>query len=614
MTKSSNAPTSKKPSSNKFGKSNKSNSKFKSKDGKKTGGKKDFKKKSFTKKKKFTPKRDVSHKPDEMKETLKRKITNTDDDNESKKDKKEKKPEVVSRLMAMYESLRRKNTPTEDKIKLIDEVLAITTSKQSEIIFKHDTVRVIEMCVKYGNEKQKEQFFNLFKDNTVALATSTYARFLVEKLLEYGSKEQKRKIIESFYGKIKKLIKHKGASSIIDEIYDKYANASQKASMVEEFYGPEFAIFKMSTGRTLEDILENDPKKKELILKYMKDSLSVICQKEVLKHSIIHRALFDFFKYSDLTQKTFMIEVLKDGVVHILHTKEGARVAMNCLWYGTTKDRKSIIKTFKTYVTKICKEEYGHLVLLALFDVIDDTVLVKKALFPEIISNLDEIMLDQYGRKVLLYLLKPRSKSYFIPDILKILQQGDGNAHSKKDQSVRQCELREAVLPELLKAMVSPIKDILRNKSAAIVLLAAIEVSKDLAESISLMETIVGLIKKPLKFHEAEPGDEESDASNTSHPICDPCGHWVVKSLVQQDKIRIERGDSALFSKLVCHELAEGTLADWAGVNRGAFVVISLLETGIESVTAHVKEDLKFFKPPKEKSKGLEILTKLLKS
>ena len=29
--------------------------------------------------------------------------------------------------------------------------------------------------------------------------------------------------------------------------------------------------------------------------------------------------------------------MLKEAVVHILHTKEGARVTMNCLWHGTAK-------------------------------------------------------------------------------------------------------------------------------------------------------------------------------------------------------------------------------------------------------------------------------------
>ncbi len=38
-----------------------------------------------------------------------------------------------------------------------------------------------------------------------------------------------------------------------------------------------------------------------------------------------------------------------------------------------------IVKNLKGLVGKVCSEEHGHLVLLALFDCVDDTVLVKKA-------------------------------------------------------------------------------------------------------------------------------------------------------------------------------------------------------------------------------------------
>ena len=38
------------------------------------------------------------------------------------------------------------------------------------------------------------------------------------------------------------------------------------------------------------------------------------------------------------------------------------------------------MKGFKSLVVRICKEEFGHFVLLALFDCVDDTKLVQKAL------------------------------------------------------------------------------------------------------------------------------------------------------------------------------------------------------------------------------------------
>ncbi len=43
------------------------------------------------------------------------------------------------------------------------------------------------------------------------------------------------------------------------------------------------------------------------------------------------------------------------------------------------QDRKVIVKSLKGLVGNVCSEEHGHLVLLALLDCVDDTVLVKKA-------------------------------------------------------------------------------------------------------------------------------------------------------------------------------------------------------------------------------------------
>lgn len=53
-----------------------------------------------------------------------------------------------------------------------------------------------------------------------------------------------------------------------------------------------------------------------------------------------------------------------------------------------------------------------HLVLLAAFDCIDDTKLMKKKIISEIISFLPNIVDDKYGKKVLLYLLSPRDLAH----------------------------------------------------------------------------------------------------------------------------------------------------------------------------------------------------------
>lgn len=32
-----------------------------------------------------------------------------------------------------------------------------------------------------------------------------------------------------------------------------------------------------------------------------------------------------------------MIEATREALVHILHTEEGSKVAMHCIWHGTPK-------------------------------------------------------------------------------------------------------------------------------------------------------------------------------------------------------------------------------------------------------------------------------------
>lgn len=49
--------------------------------------------------------------------------------------------------------------------------------------------------------------------------------------------------------------------------------------------------------------------------------------------------------------------------------------------------------------------------------------------FQEILSPLDEVITNKYGKKVLLYLLSPRDPAHLLPEIIRMLERGDGNAH-----------------------------------------------------------------------------------------------------------------------------------------------------------------------------------------
>ncbi len=50
-----------------------------------------------------------------------------------------------------------------------------------------------------------------------------------------------------------------------------------------------------------------------------------------------------------------MIEILRESVIHMLHTRDGARVAMHCLWYGTAK-----VNTVTQHYKDICRGAPGQ--------------------------------------------------------------------------------------------------------------------------------------------------------------------------------------------------------------------------------------------------------------
>ena len=55
-----------------------------------------------------------------------------------------------------------------------------------KMAFAHDTVRVIECLMQYGNENQRTTIFTELEGTLVELSKSKYGRFLLLKMLNYG--------------------------------------------------------------------------------------------------------------------------------------------------------------------------------------------------------------------------------------------------------------------------------------------------------------------------------------------------------------------------------------------------------------------------------------------
>ncbi|XP_065600246.1 pumilio homolog 3 [Cyrtonyx montezumae] len=515
--------------------------------------------------------------------------------------------DIIVKSKQIWESVRRKKCDKEKREKLMNELQKLLHGKIKNLAFAHDSTRVIQCFIQYGNDKQRQETFEELKDSLVELSKSKYSRNIVKKFLMYGTKQQIAEIIKSFKGHVKKMLRHAEASAVVEYAYNDKAILEQRNMLTEELYGNTFQVYKTPVAPTLDKVLEAQPEKREAILDEMKQILTPMAQKEaVIKHSLVHKVFLDFFTHALPKQRSEMIEAIREAVIYLAHTHDGARVAMHCLWHGTPKDRKVIVKTMKTYIEKIATGEFSHLVLLAAFDCIDDTKLVKQLIITELNASLPSLISNKHGKKVLLYLLSPRDPAHFVPEIITLLQQGDGNAYSKKDNELRRRELLEAISPSLVEYLQEHTQEVVMDK-AAFVLVA------------DILRTATGDIQPTLNAianlaaEELVPGGHDGQLHIAEHPA----GHLVLKWLIEQDEKMRQSGKEGCFGRTLVECVGIENLKTWAEVNRGAIVLCCLLRSTDQELTNAIKKGLKKIVPKlklNKNVKGIEALLEKLTS
>ncbi|XP_031414639.1 pumilio homolog 3 isoform X1 [Clupea harengus] len=512
---------------------------------------------------------------------------------------------VISRAKQVWEAVRRKDCDKDKRAKLMNELHDLVQGKIKSIAFAHDSTRVLQCFIQFGNEKQRQEVFDELKDSFVELSKSKYARNIVKKFLMYGSKQQVGEVMLAFKGNVRTMLRHSEASSVVEYAYNDKAILPQRLMLTEELYGNTFQVLKSTVCPTLDKVLEMNPGKIDGIMEEMKQILTPMSQKEaVVKHSLVHKVFLDFFLHAPAKQRTEMIESIRESVVYMAHTHDGARVAMHCLWHGTPKDRKVIVKTLKTYIDKFSVGEYAHLALLAAFDCIDDTKLVKQLIISEIIASLTEIISNKHGRKVLLYLLCPRDPANLLPEIIQLLEKGDGNAYSKKDTAVRRQELLEAVSPTLLQHLTENARAMVTDKGSINA------VSDILGGTVGDLRPAMEAVAD-IASEEFVPGGVEGQLHMAEHPA----GHLVLKWLIEQDSKMKESGREERFSRVLLEKVGLEKMKAWVAVNRGAIVLGCLLQSADDGVAEEVKQALKMIVPDLKEiknSKGVEALLEKL--
>lgn len=521
--------------------------------------------------------------------------------------------EQLARAKKLWERLRRKShVPIEERKELIKELFEIITGNVKDYVLKHDSVRVIQTAIKYANLEQKKMIANELKGSYRQLAESKYAKFLIGKLLVEGDEEVRDTIVPEFFGYVRKLIKHPEASWILDDVYRGIATKNQKATIIREWYGAEFALFgsdsKEEITGDLSAILEKKPEKREPIMRSLLELMNGLIQKKFTAFTLLHDAMLQYFlnakKGSDEIKD--FLELIKgdeegDLLKNLAFTKSGARVVCLALAYGTAKDRKQILRQFKDSLQVMAGDLNAHIVILAAYEVIDDTVLTSKSIFPELLSkdtekqveNIVNSAVDLNARTTLLYLFEGRTSSLFPASMssdLNVLKEIDiiRTTTSKKDPEIRRAELAKALSPMLLRGISAAAGDLVAD-SFGCHFLTQVLLGADGDKSEALTAVAATASGDPSVL----PTTDAKGVNVPGHLANSPFYGKLLKSLIaggfyNREKKRVIPVVPALDFADILYPVIKEHVAAWA-TSSGSFVILNLLE----AETFQQKEELK---------------------
>lgn len=520
--------------------------------------------------------------------------------------------------------------PKDERQKLVAELFEIITGRVKDFVFKHDSVRTIQCALKYASPAQRKMIANELRGEYRTLAESRYSKFLVGKILVEGDEETREMVISEFYGHVRRLINHPEASWILDDTYRGVATRLQKATLLREWYGPEFALLKTpASGQQAKDakasadlpmLLDESPEKRRTILRYLFALINQLVQKKLTGFTMLHDAMLQYSlaiaapsstavatESTDLatnSQQSEFLDLLKpseeedlDLMKNLAFTPSGARVVARALAMApSAKDRKLLLRPYKDHIETMACDANGTCVLLAAMECVDDTVMLSKLIYPELLGakTVDEdektggivaLANHMIGRLPLLWALAstedgvPRRlinadfKVATIVNEVRSLRVGT----SKKQPTTRRAELAKALLTSADGLVLRTIEHQAANLSQTSfgcqfvveVLLGAAAFDVD---SSSAVNAVVELAA----------GDPTQDG----HIARSVAGCRMLKTLVQGghfnpttqtvEKVSTSLEGSSGFSTLL-YKATRDHLQQWA-IGEGSFVIVALAE------------------------------------
>ncbi|AQK95579.1 Leukotriene A-4 hydrolase-like protein [Zea mays] len=200
-------------------------------------------------------------------------------------------------------------------------------------------------CVKWCSESERDAIFDVLQPHLLTLSCKKYAIFLVKKLIEL----------------------------VVDYAFQR-GTQRQKRQLLVELYSPELQLFKDLTVQSSSCLIDTISKlglQISSVLLHMTIVIDKILEKGTVEYLIVHTAILDYFTIADKTSASDaicqLIPLLTQGaliidgdeptnapelpkkakakkkrskeplIVRIMQTREGLKLGISCLKYGSAK-------------------------------------------------------------------------------------------------------------------------------------------------------------------------------------------------------------------------------------------------------------------------------------
>ncbi|XP_017143234.1 protein penguin [Drosophila miranda] len=361
--------------------------------------------------------------------------------------------EITKEAKQIYEKLRCRKT--ENKDQLVEQMFKILNVGDtiSKIVKAHDTARVLQCMLKHATPALRAEISDKLLPYAVEMCQSKYAQFCVQRMLKYGAPATKSKLVDSLFGHIVRLAGHSIASGLLDVMYQG-GTRQQRTHMRQEFYGDLYRKAKDSSVKTLSDTYKEATNMKASILGSVKANLDHVANKNLVDSSLVHCVMLEYLRACEDEEEKLeeTVTAFAALVPHMLSTKEGSEAAVICFYKSTPKNRRAIIKNIKEHLLKIATHEHGHVFLISLLNALDDTKATKKAIYDHLHGDLKQLVGNQYGRRVVQWLVAPGDTTCFHPTFIRVIE--EGLAFGKKEKETRRKEIFEQIEAPIGEAIV----------------------------------------------------------------------------------------------------------------------------------------------------------------